>query len=108
MTKTNKIGIIFNIVLGALYLPMSLFSFLLIMASDGTIDATNALYINLIRVFCFICFVIPFLCVAGVVSSIILRIKGHKHLSFIIQFLPLIIFVLNLIFLAIVETIPIH
>ncbi len=76
------------------------------MASEGTIDATNPVYINLINIFCIISFVIPFLCVAGIVGSFILRKKGHNILSLVIQFVPLVIFILNMILLAFAESFP--
>ena len=102
----QKISKAFNIVLGVVYIPLSLFSWLLQMASEGTIDATNPLYITLIEIFCIISFIIPFLCIAGIIVSLILRKKGHSISSLVVQFLPLVIFVLNLILLCCAESIP--
>lgn len=106
MKKIDKIGRIFNWILGAAYIPLSFFSWLLQMASEGTLDATNPLYINLIEIFCMIAFIIPLLCVAAIVMSVVLRRRGHSMLSFVIQFLPLVIFILNLILLAFAESLP--
>ena len=106
MKKLDKIGTVFNIILGASYIPLSLFSWLLQMVSESTIDATNPLYITLIEIFCIISFIIPFLCVAGIIVSLILRKKGYSISSFVVQFLPLVIFILNIILLCIAESIP--
>lgn len=106
MKKLDKIGTVFNIILGVTYIPLSLFSWLLQMASEGTIDATNPLYISLIEIFCIISFIIPFLCIAGIIASLILRKKGYSISSFVVQFLPLVIFALNLILLYYAESVP--
>jgi len=106
LKKLDKIGKIFNVILGITYIPLSLFSWLLQMASEITIDATNSLFITLIEIFCIISFIIPFLCIAGIIVSLILRKKGHSISSLVVQFLPLVIFVLNLILLCFAESIP--
>ena len=106
MKKIDKIGKKLNLILGILYVPLSLFSWLLQMASESTMSATNPLYINLINVFCVISFLIPLLCIAVILLSIVLRKKGHSVFSVVIQFLPLAIFLLNLILLAAAESLP--
>lgn len=106
MQKIEKISKAFNIVLGVVYIPLSLFSWLLQMASEGTIDATNPLYITLIEIFCIISFIIPFLCIAGIIISVIFRKKGYSKCSLVIQFLPLVIFALNLMLLCYAKSMP--
>jgi len=106
MKKLDKVSAVFNIILGVTYIPLSLFSWLLQMASEITIDATNSLFITLIEIFCIISFIIPFLCIAGIIVSLILRKKGHSISSLVVQFLPLVIFVLNLILLYVTDFIP--
>ena len=106
MKKIEKIGKVFNIVLSVVYIPLSLFSWLLQMASEGTIDATNPLYITLIEIFCIISFIIPFLCIAGIIISVIFRKKGYSKCSLVIQFLPLVIFALNIMLLCYAESMP--
>lgn len=106
MKKIDKIGKYFNLILGVLYVPISLFSWLLPMVSESTMSATNPLYINLINIFCVIAFLIPLLCIAGILSSILIRRKGHSVFSFVIQFLPLVIFLLNFLLLAVAESLP--
>lgn len=106
MNKLDKSGVIFNIILSVLYVPMSYFSWLLMMVSEGTINATNQMYINLITVFCYITLLVPLLCVSGIAFSVFFRKRKKSILSFVIQFIPLVVFVLNIIFLSYIETLP--
>lgn len=106
MKKHNKIGILLNIIMGVIYVPLSIFSWLLQMASESTMDATNPVYITLVRIFCVIAFLIPFLCVAAILLSVLIRKKGHGVLSIVISFIPLMVFILNLLLLAIAGTVP--
>ena len=107
MKTMNKVSMMLNRILGVTYIPLSLFSWLLQMASAGTIDTTNPTYINMINVFCFIAFIIPLLCVIGTVISVILRNRGKYISSIVIQFLPLAAFIRNLLLLVLAESLPI-
>ena len=106
MKKLDKAGKVLNIVLGIVYIPLSFISWLLPMVSESIIGATNPIFITLVEILCAISFAIPFLSVAGIVVSVILRIKGRSVVSFVVQFLPLVLFVLNLILLCYADTIP--
>lgn len=106
MKNASKVSATLNRLLGIIYIPLSLFSWMLQMVSDGTIDATNSTYIGLIDIFCMISFIIPLLCVIGIVISAVLRKRGHYISSIIIQFLPLFVFICNLILLAFAESLP--
>lgn len=106
MKKSDIVGLVFNIVLGTLYIPFSIACWLLMMASESTIDATNPVYINLVNAFCTISFIIPLLCPPSIVLSVILRIKKHRVISFVVQFIPLILFGLNLLLLYLAELLP--
>lgn len=106
MKKLDRLGAVLNIVLGIFYLPFSFFCFLLLMMSESAIGATNPVYICMIDIFCFVDFFIPLLCVAGIALSIWFRKKGHSIFSFVIQFLPLIVLVLNLLLGLAADFIP--
>lgn len=106
MKKLNKVGYICNIVLSILYIPISFFSGLLFMVSESTIGATNQVFIILINIFCWITMLIPLFCFLGIFISVRLRKKGYSIWSFVVQFLPLIIFSMNLLLLAITERVP--
>ncbi len=102
MKKLDKIGVAFNCILGVFYIPFSFFSWILLMVSETKIGATNPVYIGIVDIFCIVAFFIPLLCVVGIVLSVCLR-KKHSVLSFVIQFVPLIIFVLNFLLLAVTD-----
>jgi hypothetical protein len=104
--KLDRVGYVFNIVLSIIYIPISWISWLFMMASEATIDATNQTFIFLINVFCWITMIIPFLCFLGIFLSVRYRKKGYSVRSFVVQFLPLIIFGLNLLLLFIAERLP--
>ena len=106
MKRIDRIGKIFNSILGILYIPLSLFSWISQMASESTMGATNPLYINFINIFCVIAFLFPLMCIAGILLSIVFRRKGRSVFSIVIQFLPLVIFLLNLLLLAVAESLP--
>ena len=106
MKKLDKLGVVLNIVLGVFYLPFSFFCFLLLMVSESAIGATNQIYICMIDIFCFVDFFIPLLCLVGIALSIWFRKKGYSIFSFVIQFLPLVVFVLNLVFGFVTDFIP--
>ena len=106
MKKIDKLGRIFNTILSVLYIPLSLFCWLMQMVSVDTIDATNPLYITWINIFCVISFFIPLLCIAGIVASNLLRRKGYSVPSFVVQFIPLAVFILNFVFGCFSDFIP--
>ena len=101
MKRMDRIAGILTLVLGILYIPLSLFSFLMLMALESTIGLTNQLYIILIDVFCGVSFAIPGLCVAGTVLAFIFRKK--PILAIIFSVCPLCVFVLNILFLALTD-----
>lgn len=102
MKKLDKIGVVFNCILGVLYIPVSFFSWILLMASEMKIGATNPVYIGIVDVFCVVSFFVPLLSVVGIVLSVCLR-KKYSVLSFVIQFVPLIVFVLNFLLLGVTD-----
>ena len=106
MKKLDKAGYIWNIILSIIYIPVSFFSWLSFMASEATIGATNQVFIAMINIFCHISLMIPLFCFLGILLSVRFRRKGYVVWSFVIQFLPLIIFGMNLLLLFIAETFP--
>ena len=102
-SKIDKVGIITNIILSFLYVPLANVSLLLLMASEGTMSVTNQLYITLIDIFCWITVSVPVLCIVCIISSVILRKKRKSIISFIVQFIPIMVFLLNIGFLDFIE-----
>ena len=101
MKKADKAYRICHIALCILYFPLSLFSWGMMMVSESTIDVTDKLYVMLIDIFCVVSFLIPFLCIGGLLLSRFLKKKDHKW-AFGVQFIPLAVFILNLLFIGIV------
>jgi len=106
MKKLDKVGRVFNVILSVIYIPLSLLSWFLGMASEATIGATNPLFITLINIFCVITMVNSLLFFVGIILSVILRRKGYSVPSFVVQFIPLAIFILNLAFGLFTDFIP--
>ena len=106
MKRTHQSGKLSHRILFFIYIPLSFFSFLLMMASEGTMDATNLLYIRFIEIVCVIAFLIPFLCIASIFLSTFFSKKGYILISWLISCLPLFLFILNLILLAFTESLP--
>lgn len=104
MKRIDRIAGILTLVLGILYIPLSFFSFLMLMASESTIGVTNQLYIMLIDVFCGVSFIIPGLCVAGtVLSAVSLMFWKRPVWAIAFQVSPLCVFLLNMLFLFLTD-----
>ncbi len=93
-------------VVAILYIPLSLFSFLMYMASEATIGATNPVFIGLINVFCVITLSMPLICCAGVAVSGILQSRKRRIASVIVLLVPMVVFILNNLLLAYAQTLP--
>ncbi|MBE7021109.1 MAG: hypothetical protein E7411_06735 [Ruminococcaceae bacterium] len=103
MKKIEKIGYVFNIILTILYIPISLFSFLLGMLSETVMDTTSQMLIRLIHISSCVAMIVPVLCFIGILFSIRCRKKGYIIWSFVLQFAPLVIFCLNFILIYIID-----
>ena len=106
MKKLDKLGRVFTVILSVLYFPMAFISWLMQMVSVDAMNATNPVYIALIKIVCAIAFLMPLLCVACVVVAVLLRKRGCSVLSFLIQLAPLVIFLLSFALLAITDVVP--
>ena len=103
MKKFEKAGYVLNIVLTILYIPMSLFSFLLGMLSEVVMDTTNQIFISLINISSCVAMLVPIFCFVGILFSVRCRKKGYIVWSFVLQFVPLIIFSVNLLLIYIID-----
>ena len=106
MEKLDKLGRVFTVILSVLYFPMAFISWLMQMVSVDAMNATNPVYIALIKIVCAISFLMPLLCVTCVVVAVLLRKKGRSVLSFLLQLAPLAIFLLSFALLGIADVIP--
>jgi len=100
--KLDKVGIIFNSLLSILYIPLSLLS---IVMGFFIWDAPlmNELDRIIRTIVTNISISMPFISIVSITLSIVLRKKGKSILSFCIQFLPIVMFILNIIFLTSLE-----
>ena len=104
--KLDKIGFIFNIILSVLYVPMSLYGTFYIFAVDrmslysATIQKIIALMIKM-------GVTLPYISVLGIVLSVIFRKKGKRILSFTIQFVPLILFVIMVVTFELISNVQV-
>ena len=95
-TKLDKIGFIFNIILSVLYVPMSLYGIFSLFAADGMFMYSETIQ-KVIALMITIGITLPFASVLGILLSIVFRKKGKRILGFIIQFIPLVLFVIMVV-----------
>lgn len=89
--KLDKIGVVCNIVLAVLYVPMSLYGIFSLFTADSMSMYSEPVQ-NGITLLIGVGIALPFLSVAGILASVVLRKMGIRIWSFVIQFVPLILF----------------
>ena len=94
--KLDKLGFVFNIILAFLYVPMSLYGIFSVFAADSMFMYSEAVR-KIIEIMITIGITLPFVSVLAIVLSVILRKKRKRILSFIIQFIPLVLFVVMIV-----------
>ncbi len=104
--KIDKITGVTNIILGIFYVFLSLFSFFGGMVIELTIDATNRVYITLIKISSWLFLLNYFISLGAIPVALIFKRKGHSLLSLFISLLPLMILLLAFVFLAVADHIP--
>jgi len=90
-------GVIFNIVLSCIYVPLSIAGVFTIFFWDAPTTNYSELKILLLDIITWIGLSIPLLSIASIFTSAITRKRGKSKFSFIIQFLPILIFVVMII-----------
>ena len=103
-TKLDKIGFIFNIILSILYVPMSLYGIFSLFASDSMFMYSETIQ-KIIEFMITIGISMPFSSVICIVLSVVFRKKGRRILSFTIQFIPLILFVIMVVTFELISNI---
>ena len=82
----DVIGVITNILLSIIYIPLSLVGSLMGMLSEGYMYNTTLLQTVICDVITILCLFTPLVCLGGIVSSALLRIRGRSIPSFWVQF----------------------
>lgn len=106
MKNLKTISRITQNILFILYIPLAVYSWLMSMASEGAIGATNGLYIFLANLVCWLSIPIALFFFFGMIQSLILRSKGEYKRAMLWQFLPLAFFLLNCALAALLDWIP--
>lgn len=95
MKNLKTISLVTQNVLFALYIPLSIFSWLMGMAPESAIGATNSLYIFIVSLVGWLSVPVALFFFAGMIQSLILRSKGEYSRAMVWQFMPLAAFLLN-------------
>lgn len=92
-SKLDKAGIAFNIILSVAYLFLYFMSIIKSM-TDGNPYSTQ--FGGIMGPFTqFFEFAVPLICIISIALSVTLRKKGNSKISFLIQFFPIVAFLLN-------------
>ena len=95
-TKLDRLGVVFNVVLGALYIPLSLIGVMSVFAADSINTYSQSLQMFVKFLIC--CGVMmPFISLFGIGLSIVFRKEGKTLPSFVVQFIPLAVFLIMFI-----------
>lgn len=98
--KLDEMGRIFNIVLSVLYIPLSFFSIIMgLFIWDSPLK--NELDKTIRTIVTYVSIPMPLICITSIVLSTMLRKKRMSKLSFCMQFLPIALFILNILALTI-------
>jgi len=95
-TKLDRIGFITNIVLSVLYIPLSIYGIFSLFAADSMFMYPESLQ-KIIDILISVGICLPFVSVASIALSVVFRKIGKRYLSFVIQFIPIIIFLIMLV-----------
>ena len=104
--RLDKLGFIFNIILSVLYIPISLFGIFSLFAADSMFMYPETIQ-KIIDLMITVGVSLPFLSVLGIALSVLFRRKGKSILSFIVQFVPLILFLIMVVTFEVVSHVQI-
>ena len=93
----DKKSVIFNVILSIIYVPFSIMGVFTIFFADAPAEINSSLKNLLIDIIIWLGFSIPLLSAASIFTSVLARKRGKSKFSFIIQFLPIPVFVVMLI-----------
>ena len=95
-TKFDRIGFLCNVVLAVIYIPMSVSSIFSLYAADTMFmfSENTQKHIDALMT---VGVLMPLICVVSLALSVILRKKGAWVLSFVVQFVPLVLYLIMVI-----------
>jgi hypothetical protein len=97
-TALDKKGVLFNIILSVIYIPLSVAGVCMAFFADNPICLTQT-QINLLYASIYFGVSIPIMAIGSIFVSAIARKRGKSKFSFCIQFTPIVIFVIAVILL---------
>lgn len=103
--KLDKLGVVLNIVLSVLYVPMSLYGIFSLFAADSMFLYSETIQ-KIIEFMITIGVSLPFVSVFAITLSVVFRRKGRRVSSFLIQFIPLLLFVVMAVTFEVISNIP--
>ncbi len=92
----DKKGVILNIVLSVIYIPMSFAGVCMIFFADNPIGLTP-IELNLLYTAIYFGISLPLVSVGSVFSSVVARKRGKSKFSFFVQFTPIVVFIIAII-----------
>ena len=96
-TQLDKKGYVTNIILSAIYVPLSIIGVFTIFFADAPTTDYSALKEMLLNIVFYIGLSIKLLSIVSIFTSVVARKRGKSRFSFIIQFLPIPIFIIMMI-----------
>ena len=99
-------GVFFNILLSVLYVPLSLYGIFSVFAADSMFLYSSGVQ-KMIELMVGIGVSLPFASILSIMTSVALRRKGISVLSFAIQFVPLLLFIVMIVVFELVSRIPV-
>lgn len=93
----DKKGVTLNIVLSVIYILLSLIGMFTVFFADAPTTNYSDLKILLLNIVIYMGLSVPLLSIASIFTSTITRKRGKSKFSFVIQFLPIPIFVIMMI-----------
>ena len=94
--KLDKIGLVFNIILSVIYVPISLFGVFSVMMADAMHMYSETVKI-ILSFMIYLGISLPIISIVSIALSVFFRKKGKSVLSFFLQFIPLFVFAIIVI-----------
>ena len=95
-SKSDRIGVVFNVILSVLYVPMSLFSVFSLFAADSMLMYSEPAR-KIVELMITVGLSMPFVSILCIALSVFFRKKQKRALSFTVQFIPCILFIIMIV-----------
>ena len=96
--ELDKKGVVFNIILSVIYIPMSIAGVFTVFFADNLSGFTQT-KLALLYIAIYIGLSIPLASIVSIFTSVVARKRGKSKFSFAVQFIPIAIFIIAVLFL---------